>query len=244
VWRLPPSVGHRTLRAPCRCGPAGSNVGRIGNTVRALALILVIGLHGCAVQPRAALDSDAPEPRQARTSRLDHPATYAQALQSWSAPEEVNAWIAENFEYDLERALRLSESQRLVKGTPPIHAPPEFFANPRGVCVDLARFAVETLRSIAPQSNARYFMLEFDPVGIEGHLLRRHWLVSFERDGKLYFFADSKRPGSMAGPYTGTQEFVDEYAQYRGRQITAFLELPSYQRRAKAKAARQVRDGA
>jgi hypothetical protein len=73
-------------------------------------------------------------------------------------------------------------------------------------------------------------MIEFDPIEIAGNTLRRHWLVSFKRDGKSYFFADSKRPGHIAGPYKDAREFIHEYAQYRGRKIVAFREVESYQK--------------
>ena len=37
----------------------------------------------------------------------------------------------------------------------------EFFAAPSGICEDLSRFAVETLRQIDPDAKARYVMIEF-----------------------------------------------------------------------------------
>ena len=133
----------------------------------------------------------------------------------------------------MSRAMQLSETQRQANGRMPILAPEAFFAAPRGVCVDLSRFAVETLRAIAPEARAAYVMIEFDPVSISGNTLRRHWVASFERDGKRYFFADSKRPGHMAGPYGSTQEFIDEYARYRGRRIVSFREAESFERKAR-----------
>jgi len=68
--------------------------------------------------------------------------------------------------------------------------------------------------------------------------LRLHWLVSFKRGGKTYFFADSNRPGHIAGPYKGTREFIQEYAQYRGRKILTFREVDSYQKRQRARTLR------
>jgi hypothetical protein len=85
-------------------------------------------------------------------------------------------------------------------------------------------------------------MIEFDPVSISGNTLRRHWVASFERDGKRYFFADSKRPGHMAGPYGSTQEFIAEYAAYRGRRIVSFREAETFERKARTPAAKQTRD--
>ena len=74
-----------------------------------------------------------------------------------------------------------------------IYNPSEFFDTKTGVCVDLARFGVETLRRIDPSSDPQYLMIEFEPIYLKGNMLRLHWLVRFKRDGKIYFFADSKR---------------------------------------------------
>jgi hypothetical protein len=79
-------------------------------------------------------------------------------------------------------------------------------------------------------------MIEFDPVQLEGNTLRLHWLVSFKRDGQTYFFADSKQPGYIAGPYSDTQVFINAYRHYRGRTIIAFRELPSYQKQRRERA--------
>lgn len=202
---------------------------------RGAILALGVLLAGCAAVPRAAIDDDAPESRPASGAR--HPPTWAEALATWRTPEQVNAWIGDAFEYDRERAARLSARQREALGTLPIHEPAAFYEKPSGICVDLARFGVETLHAVAPQAKARYLMIEFDPVTVRGEALRRHWLVAFEREDGLYFFADSKRPGHLAGPYAGTAQFVAEYAQYRGREVLSFRELASYRKQAKAKAA-------
>jgi hypothetical protein len=181
--------------------------------------------------------SDAPEDRgRAVHDAQDYP-SYAQAVQAWRTPEDVNAWIGAKFEYDGERSMRLSETQRAQKAGPAIYPPAEFFAAPKGICVDLSRFGVETLNAVAPELKTRYVMIEFDPVAIRGNTLRRHWVAVFERDGRRYFFADSKRPGHIAGPYATTQAFLDDYAKYRGREIVAFRELESFRRRTKTPAA-------
>jgi len=153
----------------------------------------------------------------------------------------VNAWIGARFEYDMPRALTLSETQRQASRRVEIHRPDVFFASPTGVCVDLARFAVETLRAIEPQAKPAYLMIEFVPITIAGATLRRHWLVSFERDGQLYFFADSKRPGFLAGPYASAREFVEDYARYRGREVVTFRSLESYERTKRTLAVKQPR---
>lgn len=184
-------------------------------------------------------DSDAPDSDRPRAIAFVDTPTYAQALSAWHSAEDINAWIGAKFEYDTARAMRLSETQRQANGRLPIHPPAEFFASPKGVCVDLSRFGVETLTRIAPESRPRYVMIEFDPVTIRGNALRRHWVTAFERDGKQYFFADSKRPGHIAGPYDSTKAYIDDYARYRGRTIVAFAERASYERTARTAASKR-----
>lgn len=167
--------------------------------------------------------------------------SYLEAIRRWRAPEHVNAWIAARFRYDDDRAVLLSENRRALHDAPVIYAPQAFFAEPSGVCVDLARFAVETLRAIAPELAPNYLLFEFEPAVIAGDTYRLHWVASFERSGMRYFFADSSRPGHIAGPYATTQEYVDDYAQYRGRRIVSFKELASFQRRMKMPAQGQKR---
>ena len=55
-------------------------------------------------------------------------------------------------------------------------------------------------------------------------------------------FADSKRPGHLAGPYASTRAFLDDYTAYRGREIVSFRELPSYERTTRTLAAKRVRE--
>lgn len=197
----------------------------------------------CASMPEVADPaSDAPERQSVAAGGFKEAQSYGEALKLWQNPEDVNAWIHARFRYDMSRAMRLSETQRQKNGRMPIHAPEAFFAAPSGVCVDLARFAVETLRAIDAGTKPQYVMIEFDPVSIAGNTLRRHWLVSFERGGKRYFFADSKRPGHIAGPYASTQEFITEYARYRARPIVSFREVQTYERRQRTLATKQNRE--
>jgi hypothetical protein len=208
-----------------------------------VATLCFICVPALAASPDAANPaSDAPEHRVDARTPLSEAPSYREALRLWRSAEDVNGWIGAHFEYDTARAMRLSESERNKSGGIAIHAPDAFFAAPTGVCVDLARFGVETLRAIAPQSKPAYVMIEFAPVSIAGNTLRRHWLVTFERDGQHYFFADSKRPGYVAGPYAGTREFIDAYARYRGREIVTFRETDTYERRVRALATPQSRD--
>lgn len=195
---------------------------------------------GAAVSERADPLSDAPE-RVAAAAPFVDAANYADALRVWRGAEDVNAWIGARFGYDMSRAMLLSETQRQQGRGLAITAPADFFAAPRGVCVDLSRFGVETLRTLAPDSRPSYVMIEFSPVSINGNTLRRHWVTQFERDGRLYFFADSKRPGHIAGPYASTAEYIADYAQYRGREIVSHRVLASYEKQKRTLAVRQER---
>jgi len=161
--------------------------------------------------------------------------SYTRALVTWKTAEEINKWVAGSFTYDRARAIELSSDRKNSKKGISIYKPSEFFVNKAGVCVDLARFGVETLKIINPNSDPNYLMIEFDPIQINGHTYRLHWLVSFKKDGKKYFFCDSKRPGFLAGPYNSTQAFINEYEQYRGRKIVAHRELESYKKKRKLK---------
>lgn len=206
----------------------------------ALQLALLLRSGGAAAAETAADPrSDEPEARYGDPAAAIAAADYAQALARWRTPEQLNAWIGAHFRYDRGRAMQLSETQRRAGTAPPIHAPAAFFAEPSGICVDLSRFAVETLRSVAPQLNARYLMIEFDPLTLSGNVLRRHWVALFERDGGLWALGDSKRPGHLAGPYASAQAFVDDYARYRGRRIVAHAEREGFQRRLRTQAPRQ-----
>lgn len=202
---------------------------------------LALGAYGLKAFA-AEQDSDAPDAPARRGGEAALPASYTEATRTWRSASEVNDWIGARFEYDRERAMKLSENQRGAGPRVHIHEPAEFYMRPVGVCVDLARFAVETLRITAPAARAAYLMIEFDPTVIAGNTLRRHWVVQYEADGKLYYFADSKRPGHVAGPYSMVQEYIDQYAQYRQRRIVAYRSMESYERRLRQQAPRAVRE--
>ncbi|MGE0358715.1 MAG: hypothetical protein AB7P08_17565 [Burkholderiales bacterium] len=203
---------------------------------------LAVLLAACApFAERADPASDAPESPPAVSAHYPAAATYEEALKNWRSAEDANAWIGSRFRYDMPRAMALSETQRRQKRMP-IHAPADFYSSPSGVCVDLARFGVETLRAIEPASRPRYLMIEFDPATIAGNTLRRHWVAVFERGGQVFVFADSKRPGHLSGPWPGVAEFVADYARYRGRRVVAFRELDTFERRMRTLAPGRPRD--
>jgi hypothetical protein len=59
-----------------------------------------------------------------------------------------------------KRAITPSETQRSKQAPLAIYTPSELFDGSSGVCVDLARFAVETLKQIDPDSDPKYLMVE------------------------------------------------------------------------------------
>ncbi|MDD5091918.1 MAG: hypothetical protein PHQ23_13505 [Candidatus Wallbacteria bacterium] len=153
------------------------------------------------------------------------PATYVAAMKEWKTVDDIHAWIGQCFTYDMQRALMLSENS---KKKPEIFMPAELYEKKSGVCIDLARFAVETVRTLLPTTEVQYLMIEFEPVTINGRTLRRHWLACYELDGKSYIFADTKRPANIAGPYDKVTDFIDEYGVYRQRKIMSFKLLDDF----------------
>jgi hypothetical protein len=203
--------------------------------------VLAIAWTCLAAAQQADPASDAPEARAVSSAPVRNAASYREALERWRSADDINGWIGAHFEYDMQRAMQLSETQRERGARLPIHEPDAFFFAPNGVCVDLSRFAVETLRRIDPGSKPAYLMIEFSPVAIQGNVLRRHWVARFEHEGQQYFFADSKRPGHMAGPYADTAAYIKDYAAYRGREIVAFRDLESTARTMRMLALKQPR---
>lgn len=203
----------------------------MGHTRHVLVFLAILFLAGhvnllyCAEPSSNKLDVTLDSTAAPKTA-----SSYEQVLRVWKTPEDINQWIAANFSYDAERALQLSETQRASNERISVYDPSAFFDKKTGMCVDLSRFALETLRRIEPGSSPKYLMIEFSPTVIKGNVLRLHWLVSFKRDGNTYFFADSNRPGHIAGPYTDLRGFISDYEQHRGRKIAAFRELESYQK--------------
>lgn len=194
------------------------------------------GLEAFAAEP----NSDAPDSPVRRGGHAAAPVSYDEATRSWRSVADVNDWIGARFEYDVERAMKLSENQRAAGLRVRVYEPAEFYERPVGVCVDLARFAVEALRLAVPAAKPAYLMIEFDPAVMAGNTLRRHWVVQVEVDGKLYYFADSKRPGHVAGPYGTVQEYIDQYAHYRRRRIVAYRLTDSFERRLRQRAPKAI----
>lgn len=205
---------------------------------KACIIVVMAWLAACAAASETAdQHADAPDPRYAvAATPAPGPHSHAAALAAWQRPEDIAAWLGANFRYDGERALQLSESQRALGAAPRIHEAGAFFERPVGICVDLARFGVETLNAVMPQARARYLMIEFNPATVRGQVLRRHWVTLFDGPQGLWVMADSRRPGHLAGPYRSTEAFVQDYAAYRGREIVAHRELDSFARKTRQRA--------
>lgn len=181
--------------------------------------------------------SDAPDEASRPNAAFTDAPTYEEAARLWKTPEDVNAWIGGHFSYDMDRARQLASSGGQGSQASAILAPEELFTRQKAICVDLARFGVETLAKIAPDLVPRYLRIDFEPLTINGVSLRFHWLALFKRDGQYYFFADSKRPGHMAGPYPTVAAFLGDYEQYRKRAIASFQELDTFRRKPRATSA-------
>ena len=208
---------------------------RIGAVVLACSV-------GAAVAQRADPASDAPESRSLPTRPLVQADTYDEALARWRSADDINAWIGVRFQYDVRRALQLSETQRERGGRLPIHAPDAFFAQPHGVCVDLSRFAVDTLRRIDPASKPVYLMIEFDPVAIRARCCAATGSHAFSATGSCTFSPTRSGPGTWPVRMPDTAAYIRDYAAYRGRTIVAFREMESTDKQRRTLALKQPRD--
>jgi hypothetical protein len=206
-----------------------------------LFLLLPIIVQACTEEfsaEKLAL-SDAPAYRMdSRATNEDSSISYAEDIQNWKTIAEVNSWIAENFRYDMQRARLLAGSSRSKIS---IYEPAEVFHNKAGVCVDLARFAFETIEMIDPDLDLHYLMVEFEPFKIGNSTFRRHWLVVYQKKELLYVLADSKRPGHLSGPYPHMADFIAEYQTFRKRKIISYKLTDTYRKKLKQKRKKQLK---
>lgn len=158
------------------------------------------------------------------------PATYEKALNSWGSILDICNWMGNCFSYDMERAARLGDDGN-GNEKPRIYTPKELYVKKKGVCIDLARFAVETTRSIKSSIEVSYLMIEFEPVMIQGSVLKKHWMAVYRDEEKYMFFADSKRPGFIAGPFDLPDDFIREYQEFRKRRIISHKILKTYHKK-------------
>ncbi len=170
-------------------------------------------------------------PYQAATSDL---ISYDKALQQWKTVSDVNNWMRGNFRYDIERAKQLSENSSTREKTG-IYSPVELYQAKKGVCIDLSRFAVETINLIDTSKHIQYLMIEFEPIVIDGSIIKKHWMAVYQDSSGYYFLADSKRPGHIAGSYENIDDFIKEYQTFRDRKIVSWKVLMSYEKKMKKK---------
>ena len=180
-----------------------------------LLLFFLFSCHACSGEfsdstlTPSVNHSDAPDNEAANRIDADQSnISYARAIESWDSVADVNKWIAENFRYDLQRAKQLADSDRRRKIY--IYEPAELFRTKKGVCVDLARFAYESLETIDPDLNPSYLMIEFEPLKIGDHTFRRYWLVAYRVADQLFVLADTKRPGYLSGPHQHLADYITE----------------------------------
>jgi len=158
--------------------------------------------------------------------------TYEEAIAKWKSYDEVNMWIKDYFEYDMSRAMQLASNSENREKTS-IYTAEETYNSKSGVCLDLSRFAFETILEIDENLNPKYLMIEFEPLIINGKKFEKHWIVLFETNNQFFVMADSKRPGHMSGPYDDLSQFILEYEKFRQRDILSYKVLDTYKKRMK-----------
>ena len=167
-------------------------------------------------------------------TNITYPNSYNEALLQWSTVVQVNDWIKNNFKYDMERAKSLAENGT-ERGKATIYLPHEFYQIKKGMCVDLSRFTVETINNIDTSKNAQYLMIEFEPITIDGKIIRKHWVSIYEDTQGYYLLGDSKRPGYIAGPFEKVDDFIEKYQKFRDRKIVSWQVLLNYNKMKKKK---------
>jgi hypothetical protein len=107
--------------------------------------------------------SDASNDSTLHHSETSDPISYETALKQWKTITDVNNWIKENFRYSMERAKQLAENS-LIREKTSIYTPIELYQTRKGVCIDLSRFAIETINIIDTAKHVQYLMIEFEPI--------------------------------------------------------------------------------
>lgn len=162
------------------------------------------------------------------------PTNYTVGISGWSTIKDVHKWIKDNFEYDLDRAMLLANNKKSNSNTA-IHTPNEFWTIKKGTCIDLSRFAYETTKLINNSIKINYLKIQFEPLNYNGSKFIYHWLISVEKEDQFFFFADSKRPHIIDGPYASVRDFINAYEKFRQRKIVSYKLLDSYQKSQKKK---------
>lgn len=210
------------------------------NILPGLLMMLCAGISLQAQQSKTEIQklSDAPEKN---TRKSDKDTTqYLETIGRWKSIEHINQWIGQNFHYDMSRAIALG-SKRNEDPKTTIFTPEEFFKVKSGICVDLSRFAFETLKKVDPEVEAYYLMIDFEPIEIQGSIIRKHWVLAYKLKDQFYITADSKVPGTISGPYDTIQDFITGYEKFRERKIERFKLLNDYKKTQKERLVKNQR---
>ena len=165
-------------------------------------------------------------------SKISDVLPYKSAIQEWKTISDVSNWIQNNFRYSMERAKQLAENSS-ERERIDIYSPDQLYQAKKGVCIDLSRFAVETINIIDSSKHVQYLMIEFEPIIIDSSVLKKHWMAVYHDSIGYYFLADSKRPGYIAGPHKNIDDFIFEYQTFRDRKIVSWKVLLSYGKKRK-----------
>lgn len=204
-----------------------------------LTVICLTNVKGQALDKQLKKLSDAPDESPAISSGNDS-ISYEASLKRWKSVSDVNHWMENSFHYNIERAKQLADnSQERAKIN--IYSPAELYQIKSGVCIDLSRFAVETINIIDTSKHVQYLLIEFEPISLDGNILKNHWTAIYHDASGHYILADSKRPGHIAGPYQNVEDFISEYQIFRNRKILSWRVLDSYQKQKKKKTSQLTR---
>jgi len=199
-------------------------------------IVFLLSLNSCYCQIKGdslnLLDYDISYPGTRTIEEVE--TNYFETISKWTTTGEVHNWIRNNFKYDFKRAVLLANNSK-SKGQITIYKPEEFWTIKEGICVDLSRFAYETIKVIDSTAHVKYLKIEFEPFEIEGSKFVNHWIIAYRKNNEFYFFADSKRPGKNDGPYATIDDFLKNYQNFRGRIINSYKLLDSYKKVKKSK---------
>ena len=173
--------------------------------------------------------SDASNDTTFYQSGTDDSISYETILTQWKTVANVNNWIKENFRYSFDRAKQLADNSP-TREQLHIYSPAKLYQTKKGVCIDLARFAVETINILDTSKHIQYLMIEFEPIIIDSSIIKKHWMAVYRDSSGYYFLADSKRPGFITGPYRTVADFVADYQTYRDRKIISWKVMMSYKK--------------
>jgi hypothetical protein len=192
-----------------------------------LSVIWITGVRSQSLDPRLKKLSDSPTDSIRPLTSDPGQVPYEKAIQNWKTISDVNNWIKANFRYEMERAKQLANNSSERENIS-ILTPSEFYERKTGICVDLSRFAVETINHMDPSKRMQYLMIDFEPIVIDGKVLTKHWMAVYQDTSGYYTLADSKRPGYIAGPYKNMSAFITEYETFRNRKIITWQVLAGY----------------